>query len=440
MKISVIIPTYNRCAMLKNALSSLVDQSISKDEYEVIVVDDGSSDNTKEMLTTFSDKLNLTYFFQEDKGNRVTLARNEGMARAKGEYIIFLDPDMIVGHTFIVGHLKVHEENSAKVRQNNCAGYAVVGYVYGYDFYGDFSDFHSVVDMSKPDESMNILNEKKMFLDFREYFYSKYNYCLETLHAPWSFFWTCNASVKRETALKTGGFDLDFKTWGMDDIEFAYRLHKQKPIFKLSREACGIHCPHKRNMKEDMKKNLQNQILFFRKHPTIITEFYTISDFMTIQEDYAQYLSMQKDDEVLYSTLLGEKSIHKLKSLIPAHTNVIIGCQEGSLLKTLNSAAGLESNPGLFKEAKKLNPQIPLYELAGVRTIFDDKSFVTSLILGLSSKIPDKYIPAVLAEANRISDICYWLSDIPFPKVNGFKITRKAKLNSAYKLYRVVKK
>ncbi len=440
MEVSIIIPTYNRDSILEYTLSSLVDQDIGRDRYEVIVVDDGSTDRTKEVAASFDVKLNISYYFQEHIGNRVTLARNAGIARAKGEYLIFLDTDIIVGNSFITEHLRAHEIRMAERQQDSQVRYAVLGYVYGYDVYGDFTSFGSIVDFNAPDESMRRLKESNLFPDYRDTFYRRVNDRLESLHAPWSLFWTSSVSVMRDAVLKTGGFDEEIVTWGMDDIEFGYRLHKQGVQFILSREACAIHYPHERDHEENMRENMENQIQFYRKHPSVLTELYTISDFVYIQEDYAQYLSMQKENEAFYSGLLQEDSVLKLKSLIPAHRNVVVGCQEGFLLSACQSAAGLESNPRLAAAAQKYNPGVPVYEQVGVRTAFKDKSFETCLIVGLISKIPYKYIRALLAEANRISVICYWLCDAVPPKTKGFEFTLESELDPPCMLYRVAKK
>ena len=87
MNISVIIPTFNRCNSLRRALSSVMAQTY--EPAEVIVIDDGSTDSTADMVRTeFSE---VGYFFQENTG--VSAARNVGIRRAKGQWLAFLDSD-----------------------------------------------------------------------------------------------------------------------------------------------------------------------------------------------------------------------------------------------------------------------------------------------------------------------------------------------------------
>lgn len=89
--VSVIIPTYNNEHFIRFALESLFQQTYPEERMEIIVVDDGSTDNTHEILEEFKEK--IIYVHQENKG--IAGARNKGMSMAKGEIITFLDSDDI---------------------------------------------------------------------------------------------------------------------------------------------------------------------------------------------------------------------------------------------------------------------------------------------------------------------------------------------------------
>ncbi len=91
--LSVIIPTYNRSSFLGEAIQSVLDQEFFRAHpdfsYEIIVVDDGSTDNTKQVISSFGKRVN--YHYQKHKG--VSVARNLGLELAQGDYIAFLDSD-----------------------------------------------------------------------------------------------------------------------------------------------------------------------------------------------------------------------------------------------------------------------------------------------------------------------------------------------------------
>lgn len=90
-KVSVIIPTYNRAKVLKRALESVLEQSYR--DLEVIIVDDGSTDNTAELISSIQDDRIRYYYTQINSG--AAAARNYGLQKAEGEYIAFQDSDDI---------------------------------------------------------------------------------------------------------------------------------------------------------------------------------------------------------------------------------------------------------------------------------------------------------------------------------------------------------
>lgn len=94
-KVSIIIPTYNRQRLLEKTLRSLFNQSFPKDHYEIVIVDDGSTDETEEMVKNLSliSPVKIKYFKQENKGPGS--ARNKGASNADGEILIFCDSDII---------------------------------------------------------------------------------------------------------------------------------------------------------------------------------------------------------------------------------------------------------------------------------------------------------------------------------------------------------
>lgn len=91
MLFSVIIPTHNRALKIEKCLDSLILQT--EKNFEVIVVDDGSSDNTKEVIKPYFERLNLQYLYQEIPSGRAAKPRNVGAGIAQGEWLCFLDSD-----------------------------------------------------------------------------------------------------------------------------------------------------------------------------------------------------------------------------------------------------------------------------------------------------------------------------------------------------------
>ncbi len=104
LKVSVIVPTYNRKNLLERCLKSLFEQSYSHDSYEVVVADDGSNDGTGEFVKSLKSTCKLVYVWQENKGRGP--ARNFGAANSSGEVLAFTDDDCVVDRNWIKNALK----------------------------------------------------------------------------------------------------------------------------------------------------------------------------------------------------------------------------------------------------------------------------------------------------------------------------------------------
>jgi len=93
-KISIIIPTFNRAVTLKNNLSTFINQNYPKNNFEIIIVDDGSTDNTQEIITNLikeKRQIDIKYYYKKNEGP--AKARNFGIKQAVGEIIAFSDDD-----------------------------------------------------------------------------------------------------------------------------------------------------------------------------------------------------------------------------------------------------------------------------------------------------------------------------------------------------------
>ena len=104
---TIVIPTFNRSHMIDKAIESILNQEYKK--FEVIIIDDGSKDNTKEVVSSYEDD-RIKYYYQKNKGR--SSARNHGIQKSKGEYICFLDDDDYYYPNFL-------EEFAKEIRKNN---------------------------------------------------------------------------------------------------------------------------------------------------------------------------------------------------------------------------------------------------------------------------------------------------------------------------------
>ena len=267
-KISVIIPTYNRSKNLEYTIKSLLKQTLSGADFEIVVADDGSSDDTFEMLRQFNDVVNLRYVYQEDNGYRPASARNLGIKVATGTFCLFIDSGIIVKSDCLEAHLEAHRRQADEV--------AVIGYTYGYTQHGETEEeLIGLVDPYDADGSMDRLVKRGRFLDIRERIYRKYGDDLSGLLATWSLFWGGHLSVKRSTLMEVGLFDEGYDgNWGCEDNDLGYRLLLAGRDLHFCREAAVLHLPHGTDLDLKRQEGYANCKYFHNKYHTAETQLF----------------------------------------------------------------------------------------------------------------------------------------------------------------------
>jgi len=295
---SVVIPTYNRAGLLRRTLDSLSAQDLPRTAFEVLVVDDGSSDGTAEVVEGYHDRLELRYFFQPDEGWRVAQARNVGLAHAAGEVCVFVDSGVVLHSGCLRAHLDSHQQADGPV--------AVVGYVYGWGREGaEAQELIRTVDFDHPDAGIELMRESGRWLDVREPFYARLADDFGRLPAPWIVYWTCNVSAPTERLRSVGGFDEQIRSWGGEDIDLGYRLHLAGVRFTLNRSASSLHYPHGSNLAASMVDARAVHRYLAAKHGTPVARllpllggalnFHTFNEVITARglPDCADYLRQQ---------------------------------------------------------------------------------------------------------------------------------------------------
>jgi glycosyltransferase involved in cell wall biosynthesis len=195
-RISAILPTWNRANYLSKALKALVAQTIEQDEFEVIVVDDGSSDATQQVVDLFKDSLHLTYLYQENAG--IAAAKNRGVERARAPLLLFMDDDDVASPTLLEEHLWSHERYPDPTT-------AVLGR----------TDLSSPIALRPV---MHFVTEVEFYL-----------FCYPSIPADewldYTYFWGGRSSCKTVMLQDHGCFNPVFR-FGCEDIELGYRLSK----------------------------------------------------------------------------------------------------------------------------------------------------------------------------------------------------------------------
>jgi glycosyltransferase involved in cell wall biosynthesis len=266
--VGIIIPTYNRSKLLDLTLNSILSQNFEMNRLEVIVVDDGSSDNTEEIIKKYSNQLTIKYLFQHDQGNRVSLARNMGIENSEADILIFTDPGVLLDVNCVREHVNTHLNNS------DCAS---IGFVYGFGYEGDedLTELEKLLKDKPLGDVFNYLRRHEKFQDMREPVYKKCKDDLQSLQAPWALFLTCNVALTRKTLDEVGYFDERYdQNWGVEDLDLGFRLFKSNVPFYLSRRAISIHIPHdhESDVEAKFEEEKTNKRHLHEKFPSIETQ------------------------------------------------------------------------------------------------------------------------------------------------------------------------
>src|SRR5438132_6977928 len=194
--ISVVIPTFNRAAMLSATLESVAAQSISKYRYEVVVVDDGSKDTTADVCRDFAARIQLSHRYIDNSG--ISAAKNTGIMASRGKILLFFDDDDVADFHLLEEHIKAHERHP----QENIA---VLGYT-------TWAPTLSVTPL------MRYVTEIGRFL-------FAYGDLKDGQILDFTYFWGGRSSCKRSFLAKHGVFNRQFH-FGSEDVELGYRLSK----------------------------------------------------------------------------------------------------------------------------------------------------------------------------------------------------------------------
>lgn len=252
MKVSIIIPTYNRCDYILSVIQTIQQQDYDLSMIEVIVADNESDDGTKELLLSLSCAFSLQVItVPKEYHFEAAHLRNEAAKVAAGDVFIFVDSDILLPKNFISSHLCYYRSTEDKI--------SVIGSVY----YMENRTY------SKNIESIPL--EEKLTLDPLECFYSSDTECGVGNPLVWMMYHAGNVSMTRKVFELVQGFDEWHTEWSIEDLDFGFQLQKQGIRIIYSKYAFGLHKWHENSGKNSNSIDTGFKYLIHKEneHPLI---------------------------------------------------------------------------------------------------------------------------------------------------------------------------
>jgi glycosyltransferase involved in cell wall biosynthesis len=239
-KFSVVIPTHDRRRVLAEVLSALEAQEQAP-PFEVVVVDDGSSDDTPQLLASWNPARPFLTLRQENRGPAA--ARNAGVAAAKGEWVAFLGDDTVPQSGWLAAHEQAHR------RRRERQPLAILGY----------TRWHPRV-------------RRTAFLDHINEHGLQFGYALieDPEAVPFNFFYTSNVSLPRQDLLAEP-LDLRFPDAAWEDTELSYRLQR-RGLGLVYEPAAVVEHDHPTDYDRFARRQERagySAVVFYRLHPEL---------------------------------------------------------------------------------------------------------------------------------------------------------------------------
>lgn len=232
-----MVPTYNRSQSLRRCVEAILSQETPGFRAETLVVDDGSPDDTQEVLQAFRDRVRVLR--QENAGP--ARARNAGAREARGEILLFIDDDVIAQPGLLETHLRAHRAGEGPR--------VLLGYT-------PIPRDHAATSLMR------------YFRRRWDSIFDGMSRCEQEGRAlPYRFCCSLNLSLPRPLFLETGMFDERFTRADCEDTELGYRLTSRGVPLRFRREALAHHL-FTTTLRQDCARNEKNGIQAGRLYPS----------------------------------------------------------------------------------------------------------------------------------------------------------------------------
>jgi len=410
--VSVVIPTCNKSKFLDVALASLSKQELAQgDNFEIIIVNDGKEENTKEIIERWKYTLSIKYCKTAGKSGRA-YARNLGGENASGEILIFLDDDMLAMPNLINEHISAHIQ---------CNNLVAIGYRYRLE-QSTLELFNFITPM-KVAANIEHIKQLPSLLDERETVYKACNDNIEEYYTPWICLYSNNMSIRKETFIKYKFDEIYQKKWGIEDVELGYRLYETGLRFKLLRQASAYHLPHATSWRRNLSELKDNMIVFYDIFQNYEIELYV--DHLKV--GLLKYMECIKNIKTVgYKISNNDRS----GKILEFYTNnirdknkiFIAGIEDGDIVEKLK----LSNKTVIYSKLSKNDSWA--IDLLGSKTNYPDNSFEQVIIGSGTNEVVYPYMSLILKEALRVSkNVIFVLNENDIKNIFEFFAVRNIK-------------
>jgi len=380
IKLSLSIPYMRRLENLRLVFEALASQTMDSSEFEIIVGAMEYCEDYVRLCREFSSRIDIVSVMTS-RPFEIPQARNQAMKQASGEICVQMDADSLLSPEALENLYNLH----FAFGQNQCVVGQVVGYANNNN--GDVGPVETRpygYYLSKLDE---LARSKGNPRDPR----FQVNHII-----PWAFSWTGLIALPVESIRRHNlYFDEDFRGWGVDDLEWGYRISANNIPIVLSEDVRAIHLPHSRDSNENSKAETKNYRHFLRKWPGPDVEL--AAAFGDI------------DANALFLDFTCE-----LKRIAGGQTHTL-GTVLGSVREKVVLISGvlLDSQRKVFREEtlKIFDDdlsQIEVLPLVGLALPFEDKVIDECHVLPIVSLFSEKYWAVICAEMKRVGKQVYF--------------------------------
>ena len=250
--VALIVTTFNRPDAMECVLESI--EGLQKMPDEVVIADDGSGEETRDLIEHWKKRLPLQHVWHEDQGFRAAAIRNRAVAATKSDYLIFLDGDCLVDPTFVDHHLQLSERSSfvpgSRILMSQELTHEVLS--------GQANVLSWGISRWLWARVIRHANRMTPFVKIPDGVWRKWR------KKEWRGVRTCNLGLWRKDFDAVNGFDEEFHGWGHEDADLAIRLIRNGVFRKDGNFGYPVvHLWHSSNrdfMEPKLRKMLQDSI------------------------------------------------------------------------------------------------------------------------------------------------------------------------------------